>query len=90
MNQAIDNFQAYVVQNPQLQSAQVFINLQYELTGTENRIAVERMRYNEAVEGYNRQVKSFPNSLVSPMFGFHPRPFFKAQTTDVPAAMYLS
>lgn len=89
MNQAIDKFQDYVVRNPQLQSAQMFINLQYELTGTENRIAVERMRYNHAVQDYNNQVKSFPNTLVSPMFGFYPRPFFKAQTTDVPAAMHL-
>lgn len=88
MNQAIDKFQDYVVRNPQLQSAQMFVNLQYELTGTENRIAVERMRYNHAVQDYNRQVKSFPNSLVSPIFGFHPRPFFKDRTTDVPAAMH--
>lgn len=66
----------------------MFINLQYELTGTENRIAVERMRYNHAVEDYNNQVKSSPNSLVSPMFGFYHRPFFKAQTTDVPARFF--
>lgn len=89
MNQVIDKFLAHVVHNPQLQLTQMFVNLQYELTGTKNRIAVEKMRYNHAVEEYNSQVKSSPNSLVSPLFGFHLRPFFKAQTTNAPAAIHL-
>jgi len=76
---AVVQFQEYLAKNPQLQSAQAITNLEYELTGTENRIAVERMRYNQAVQAYNRQVKSFPNSLLSPVFGFHVRSFFQAQ-----------
>ena len=83
MDRAIAQFQQYIVQDPQLRSAQAFTNLQYELTGTENRIAVERMRYNLAVQNYNRQVKFFPNSLVSPVFGFRPRSFFESATSEV-------
>lgn len=86
MGKAISQFQQYIVQNPQLSAAQAFTNLQYELAGTENRIAVERMRYNQAVQAYNRQVKLFPTSLISPVFGFRPRTFFQAATSEVPVA----
>ncbi len=86
MDKAIAQFQKYIAQNLQLSAAQAFTNLQYELTGTENRIAVERMRYNQAVQAYNRQVKLFPTSLISPVFGFRPRTFFQAATSEVPAA----
>lgn len=79
LDQAIDQLAAYTAHNTQLQSAQGFINLQYELTGTENRIAVERMRYNQAVQAYNQQVTSFPTALLAPVLGFQPRPFFSAQ-----------
>jgi LemA protein len=51
-----------------------------ELAGTENRVAVERMRYNETVQAYNVSVKVFPGSLVAKMFGFAPRTMFEAQT----------
>jgi LemA protein len=84
ITQALDQFQHYSVQNPQLQSSQVFINLQYELAGTENRIAVERMRYNQAVEAYNQKVESFPNSLFSVVLGFQPKAFYQAQKTTAP------
>ncbi|MBE9053960.1 LemA family protein [Nostocales cyanobacterium LEGE 11386] len=84
INQAIDRFSNYAVANPQLQSSQLFTNLQYELTGTENRLAVERMRYNQAVQAYNQKIQSFPNSLVANMFGFEKQEFFLATNTDVP------
>jgi len=84
ITQALDQFQNYSVQNPQLQSSQVSINLQYELAGTENRIAVERMRYNQAVEAYNQKVESFPNSLFSVVLGFQPKAFYQAQKTTAP------
>ncbi|PMB53921.1 hypothetical protein CEN39_01830 [Fischerella thermalis CCMEE 5201] len=84
INQAIDRFRDYAATNPQLQSSQLFTNLQYELTGTENRLAVERMRYNQAVQAYNQKVQSFPNSLVANTFGFEKQEFFQATNTDVP------
>lgn len=89
MDKAITQFEQYIAQNPRLSSGQAFINLQYELTGTENRIAVERMRYNQAVHSYNRQVKLFPTSLISPMLGFHPRSFFQAVTSETPTTFFI-
>lgn len=60
-----------VVENyPQLKSNENFLRLQDELAGTENRIAVERRRYNEAVQDYNTFIALFPNSLVASIGGF--------------------
>jgi len=60
-----------VVENyPQLRSNENFLRLQDELAGTENRIAVERRRYNEAVQDYNTFISLFPNSLVASLGGF--------------------
>jgi LemA protein len=60
-----------VVENyPQLKSNENFLRLQDELAGTENRIAVERRRYNETVQEYNTFIALFPNSLVASMSGF--------------------
>jgi LemA protein len=60
-----------VVENyPQLKSNENFLRLQDELAGTENRIAVERRRYNEAVQDYNTFILLFPNSLVASLSGF--------------------
>jgi LemA protein len=60
-----------VVENyPQLRSNENFLRLQDELAGTENRIAVERRRYNEVVQDYNTYISLFPNSLVASMSGF--------------------
>lgn len=55
---------------PQLKSNENFLRLQDELTGTENRISVERRRYNEAVQDYNTFISLFPNSVVAGMSGF--------------------
>jgi LemA protein len=60
-----------VVENyPQLKSNENFLRLQDELAGTENRIAIERRRYNDAVQDYNTFIATFPNSLVASMSGF--------------------
>lgn len=60
-----------VVENyPQLKSNENFMRLQDELAGTENRIAVERRRYNEAVQDYNTYISLFPNNLVASLAGF--------------------
>jgi LemA protein len=61
-----------IVENyPQLRSNENFLRLQDELAGTENRIAVERRRYNETVQRYNTTIEMFPNNLVAGMFGFN-------------------
>jgi LemA protein len=60
-----------VVENyPQLKSNENFLRLQDELAGTENRIAVERKRYNDTLQDYNTYIQTFPNSLIAGMSGF--------------------
>jgi LemA protein len=70
-----------VVENyPQLQASANFRALQDELAGTENRLSVARMRYNEAVQSYNTAARSIPTVFFTRMFGFDPeKQFFKAQ-----------
>ena len=69
---------------PALRSVESVNALMAELAGTENRISVERMRYNEVVRDYNISVKTFPRSLLAGMFGFGPRTMFDAAAgTDV-------
>ena len=63
---------------PELRATQAFRDLQAQLEGTENRIAVERRNFNEAVQKYNTAVKSFPNVLYAGAMGFQPKPFFQA------------
>ncbi len=68
-----------VVENyPDLKANQNFIQLQDELAGTENRIGVARMDYNEEVANFNRQVKRFPGKIVASVFGFDEKEYFKA------------
>ncbi|MCX6820331.1 MAG: LemA family protein [Candidatus Adlerbacteria bacterium] len=63
---------------PQLKSIDTVQSLIAELSGTENRVAVERMRYNDTVAAYNINVQTFPGSMVAKLFGFAPRTLFKA------------
>lgn len=63
---------------PELKSNQNYVALQDELAGTENRVAVARKDYNEAVESYNTMVRKFPKSIIASMFGFEKAEFFKA------------
>jgi len=68
-----------VVENyPQLRSSESFNRLMDELSGTENRIAVERMRYNERVQEYNTQRRQFPSNVTASLFGFKEYPLFNA------------
>ena len=68
-----------VVENyPQLRSSESFNRLMDELSGTENRIAVERMRYNERVQEYNTLRRRFPSNLTAGVFGFKEHPLFNA------------
>ena len=65
---------------PNLKADQSFLKLMDELSGTENRISVERMRYNEAVRDYNVTVRMFPGNIVAGMFGYKAAPeYFKAE-----------
>ncbi|MCX5702588.1 MAG: LemA family protein [Candidatus Omnitrophica bacterium] len=70
-----------VVENyPNLKADQTFLQLMDELSGTENRISVERMRYNEAVRDYNVTVRMFPGNFVAGMFGYKvATEYFKAE-----------
>lgn len=63
---------------PELEASAQFRALQDELAGTENRIAVSRKDYNEAVKKYNAGIRRFPKNLFANMFGFEPMPFFEA------------
>ena len=63
---------------PDLKANQNFIRLQDELAGTENRISVERRRYNESVQAYNIKLRSFPENMLAGMFGFQKKNFFEA------------
>jgi len=63
---------------PQLKANENFLQLQAQLEGTENRISVERRRYNEVVQQYNTYIRRFPVNIIAGMFGFRERPYFKA------------
>jgi len=68
-----------VVENyPQLKANQNFVMLQDQLEGTENRIAVERKRYNDSVQIFNTSLRRFPQSSIAGMFNFERREFFEA------------
>lgn len=81
LTSALSRLLIVVERYPDLKSNQNFMRLQDELAGTENRIAVERKRYNDAVQTYNIAVKSFPANILAGMFGFAPATLF-----DAPAA----
>ena len=64
---------------PDLKANQNFLQLQAQLEGTENRISVERQKYNEAVKEYNVMVRRFPNNIIASMFGVDQKSMFEAQ-----------
>jgi len=67
-----------VVENyPQLKSNEAYVQLMDELAGTENRLATERMRYNQAVQGFNVMVKRFPTNLYAAAFNFKEAPYYQ-------------
>jgi len=70
LESAIGRLFVMVENYPQLKSDQNFLRLQDELAGTENRIAVTRRRYNEAVQRYNTDIELFPKNIAASMFGF--------------------
>lgn len=64
---------------PDLKANQNFLALQAQLEGTENRIAVERMRFNDAVRAYNTEIRSFPTLITAGVFGFNEKQYFKSK-----------
>ncbi len=70
---------------PQLKANENFLQLQAQLEGTENRISVERKKFNEVVQSYNTTIKRFPASMLAGMFGFGEKQYFKAiQGSETP------
>ena len=83
---ALGRLLAVVENYPQLKANEQFNRLMDELAGTENRLAVERMRYNEKVQEYNTSRRQFPANLTAKVFGFKEYPFFQvpAEAKQVP------
>lgn len=76
---ALSRLLVTVEKYPELQANQNFRDLQVQLEGTENRIATERMRFNEAAETYNTSVKRFPTNIFANLFGFDKKAYFEAE-----------
>ena len=77
LSSALSRLMVVVERYPELKANTNFIRLQDELAGTENRIAVERRRFNEMVKAYNIKIRSFPTNIIAGMFGFEKATFFE-------------
>ncbi|MEQ8360244.1 MAG: LemA family protein [Cytophagales bacterium] len=78
LNSALSRLLVTVERYPDIKSNQNFLELQAQLEGTENRISVERKRFNEAVRDYNTYIRQFPNNIYAGFFDFDKRPMFEA------------
>jgi LemA protein len=78
LSSALSRLMVVVERYPELKANQNFRDLQVQLEGTENRITVERMRFNEVAQAYNTALKLFPTSVFARMLGFKEKPYFKA------------
>lgn len=78
LSSALSRLLVVVERYPELKANQNFLELQAQLEGTENRIAVERRRFNEVAQSYNTAIRRFPESLVASLSGFSARPYFQA------------
>ena len=77
LSSALSRLLLVVERYPELKSNTNFMRLQDELAGTENRIAVERRRYNEMVKTFNIKIRRFPTNIIAGMFGFEKATFFE-------------
>jgi LemA protein len=77
LSSALSRLLVVVERYPELKSNQNFLELQSQLEGTENRIAVERRRYNEVAQQFNASVLKFPANIVANMTGFKPKAYFR-------------
>ncbi len=80
LSSALSRLLVAVENYPQLKANENFLQLQAQLEGTENRISVERKRFNEAVQSFNTAIKRFPTNIIAGMFGFKEKQYFKAVT----------
>jgi len=80
LSSALSRLLVVVESYPELRANQNFLGLQTQLEGTENRISVERGRYNEAVRTYNTYIQTFPNSVIAGFRNFQTKPYFQATT----------
>jgi LemA protein len=78
LSSALARLMVVVEAYPQLKATQNFLELQAQLEGTENRITVERMKFNEVAKAYNTYRRSFPSNIFAGVFGFGEKPYFTA------------
>lgn len=79
LSQSLGRLLATVEAYPQLKANQNFLELQSQLEGTENRITVERQKFNTVTQEYNSKIRTFPNNLTAGMFGFKAKGYFQAE-----------
>ena len=80
LSSALSRLMVVVERYPDLKANQNFMELQAQLEGTENRISVERKRFNEVAQNYNTKIRSFPTNILAGMFGFQPKAYFAAES----------
>lgn len=85
LSSALGKLLAITENYPDLKANQNFLELQAQLEGTENRIATERSRYTDAVNAYNQKIRKFPALITAKIFGFDPKPQFKAEESAAQA-----
>ena len=78
LSSALSRLMVVVEQYPELKATQNFRDLQVELEGTENRISVERRKFNEVAQTYNTYIRRFPQNFLAGIFGFQAKPYFEA------------
>jgi len=79
LSSALSRLMVVVEKYPELKANQNFLELQAQLEGTENRIANERMKFNETTRTYNVYIRKFPARIFASLYGFEQKPYFKAQ-----------
>lgn len=79
LSSALSRLMVVMERYPDLKANQNFRDLQAQLEGTENRIAVERRKFNESAQGYNTYVRTFPQTIIANMFGFEKKAYFEAE-----------
>ena len=80
LSSALSRLMVVLERYPDLKANQNFSELQAQLEGTENRISVERKRFNETAQTYNTYIRSFPTNILAGMFGFQPKAYFSAES----------
>lgn len=80
LSSALSRLMLVMERYPDLKANQNFMELQAQLEGTENRISVERKRFNDVAKTYNTYIRQFPNNILSGMFGFDAKAYFSAES----------